>query len=135
MNGLLLATRLVASVLAGECGHEPLEGRLAVGETVAVRMLERRQDAVTVVTARDQYCAWKDARHAKAVAAEWERVNPKRWAELMDLASHVINGTFVISENRWNYFYRPTKGKRPPSWIQDFIRSKRIGKHLFGRIP
>lgn len=135
MTGLELAIRIVASVLAGEAGHEPEAGVNAVAETIAVRMQDRKQDAITVVTARSQYCAWVSVRHSKAVAAEWERREPAKWAKLRVKAEQVINGTFAVSEHRWNHFYRPKRGRKTPAWLQDFVESKRIGKHIFGRIP
>ena len=134
MTGLELAVRMVAAVLVGEAGGEPQTGMEAVAETIAVRMSERRQDAVTVVTDRAQYCAWRGARHARKVAATWEQASPAKWAYAREQALQVIEGRFPISEHRWNHFYRPQHGKKPPAWFSDFTESKRIGKQIFGRI-
>lgn len=133
MNASLLALQMVASTIYGEAGGEPAGGMEAVAEVIAVRMQERRLDAVSVCLQRRQFCVWNRGtapvyRRIKV----WEATDGPRWQDAKELANRVIHGVYPIGPRRFNHFYNPRNCR--PAWRDELSDITNIGKHRFGRI-
>ena len=128
-----LALHIVAATLMGEAGGEPVAGMDAVAQVITVRMEERELDAVSVCLERRQFCVWNGGstpvyRRIRA----WEKADSPAWRRAKEMAGRVITGVYPVGKERFNHFYNPARCA--PAWRQELTDTRRIGKHLFGRI-
>lgn len=111
---------VIERIVAGEAGHEPLLGKIAVAQCILNAM---RQDGLTASEVREtyQYFGW---------ATENFEINyPEDWAEVQQAVWCVFDNGEKVTEENILWFYAPKYSSGSWHNTQKFVIE--IGGHLF----
>lgn len=109
----------ICYIVAGECGYESFEGKMAVAQCIYNAM---KQDGLTASQVRDvyQYAGWKTN-----LASE----SPENWAEVEYAVKLVFDYGEKVTEENILWFYAPQYSNGAFHNTQRFVME--IGGHLF----
>lgn len=106
-------------IVAGECGYEPFEGKMAVAQCIYNAM---KQDGLTASQVRDvyQYAGWK---------TNLANESPENWAEVKYAVKLVFDYGEKVTKENILWFYAPQYSNGAFHNTQRFVME--IGGHLF----
>lgn len=109
----------ICYIVAGECGYEPFEGKMAVAQCIYNAM---KQDGLTASQVRDvyQYAGWKTNLVSES---------PENWAEVEYAVKLVFDCGEKVTEENILWFYAPKYSNGAFHNTQRFVME--IGGHKF----
>lgn len=117
---------VIEHVVAGEAGHEPLLGKMAVAQCILNAM---KQDGLTASEVREtyQYSGW--------ASENFETKYPEAWAEVQHAVWCVFDNGEKVTEENILWFYSPANMNGGRGGISSFHESQKfvveIGGHKF----
>lgn len=106
-------------IVAGEAGYEPMEGKMAVAQTLLNAMKKEGCNAKQVKKIY-QYSGWKTNLNTES---------PENWAEVKEAVNRIFDNGEFVSENPILFFYAPkySSGK----FHRTLPHDQMIGGHSF----
>ena len=140
------AANILARTLFAEAANQGEEGKKAVASVIWNRAGHDPQKVVEVCFAYKQFSCWNDvhpATNPKYNPRNYKIKLPKKlatnsnvelaWEDCKEIASDLINGTYISTIGNRNSYYNPDKAN--PDWADDLQNVKKVGDHKFGYLP
>jgi len=126
---------ILALTIYMESRGEPLQGKIAVGQVIQERMIEKHKSAAGVCLQRKQFSCWNigvDEVHIRHINGELvkNKVDKKAWRDCLQIARRVVRRSLPRGRS-WNHYHST---KVNPSWSAAMKDTEIIGNHKFGRI-
>lgn len=122
---------IVAMTLFAECAGEPLEGKMAVMSAIANRASQKKS-LRDVCLSPYQFSCWNGHRGKHSMLKKYYagKFTGSAWEDCKRVVEMWADGT--LPKTKYTHYYNPKLCK--PTWAGKMKNTKRIGRHLFGRI-